>query len=213
MLFGHRPVRSIDLKAAILGYLRYQKQYQLVALEVDWNPGHGYVLADIVAVATSGRLIEVEVKTSMSDLRADLGKHAKHSCLRQTHAEKKPMAADCTSWGASMAPAIKWFVSKKIPARFYYAVPPTISENAHEWIKEMAPYAGLLTTRHHRTSEITVRRVAPRLHEYVLDHADQWELVRCQSATLVRLARRVCKLDQKMEVGANPQLAGDKVDA
>lgn len=178
-------MKSSAIKARVMQWLRYDQQYPLVAMEVQWSPGFRYNLADIIAISKKGKLVEIEVKTSMGDLRGDLHKKEKHECLARTHEAKIPMACDNGVW----------LKSSKVPSRFYYAVPFSIKEQAAAWIAEKVPYAGLISFPFEDAPYPVARLIAPRLHDYILDQVDQWQLVRDQSATLVRLALKLAKAD------------------
>lgn len=63
-------VDSIDIRAAVAMWMRYQKRCPLVCFERDieeWSQG----MPDVLGVTHSRRAIEVEIKVSMSDFRND----------------------------------------------------------------------------------------------------------------------------------------------
>lgn len=172
-----------DLRYAGLSHLRYKMQFPLVAMEVQWGPGIGYVMADIIALSKKGLLYEVEIKTSLGDLYADAGKEAKHSCLLNTFHAKTPRPAS----PEGDLPKAMTFKPRRVPGRFYYLVPHSIFDAARKHIHEAHPYAGLMVY----SRSIQIMRQAPTLHDELLPIEDQWKLVRAQSATLVRLAAKL----------------------
>ena len=169
-------MNSDEIKTAVIGYLRYKLQFPLVALEVEWRPGVRYVLADVIAVDKKGRLVEVEVKTSISDMRADRGKRFKHEALRKTFDAKKPCQCEA---------GVDWKI-ERIPARFWYAVPVEIADAAADFVRENFPYAGLMVAY---PGWVMCRKTAPTLHDHILGPDAQWSLVKAQSASLVRVSR------------------------
>ncbi len=169
-----------DLKYRALQYLRYDKQFPLVAMEIDWSPGVSYVMADIMGISKRGLLYEIEIKVSVSDLYADQGKEFKHDCLRKTYESKSPQLCN---------PGIGFITTTRIPARFYYLVHSTIAPTALKHIRQEVPYAGLIVYG----PGLKVRKVAPTLHNEIVPNEEQWAFVRAQSATLVRLAGRLRK--------------------
>ncbi len=66
-------INADGIKAAVATYFRYTCQHPIIAFEA---PGAGGV-ADVLVVTRSRRLIEIEVKVSLSDLRRDV-KKSKH---------------------------------------------------------------------------------------------------------------------------------------
>lgn len=104
------------MSAAVLAWLRFGRRYEYVAAEV------GRFAAD-AAGANARELVEVEVKTSMGDLRRDFETKAyKHGCYRGEYST--------SGW---------------IPNRFYVAVPAGLKERAMALLAEKAPKYGVLS--------------------------------------------------------------------
>lgn len=108
-------ITSSVLKTAALGWLRYGKRMPVVCTEVGrWN-------ADVIGVSPQ-EAIEVEVKVSKADLRAEFrNKRAKH--FLYANAQEK---------------------SIHVPNRFYILVPAHLGDDALEIVQAEAPKAGLL---------------------------------------------------------------------
>jgi len=67
-------LKSFQLKRIMVKYLRYKCAYPLIALECNSTLGTSYNdngAADILAINKNRHLIEIEVKISLSDLKAD----------------------------------------------------------------------------------------------------------------------------------------------
>jgi len=77
-------MNSLEIKAALLQYYRYDRQYKLVALE-----SYHFHNADVVCVNNRGWIIETEIKISISDMKADLSK-SKHLILRRDYLAAHP---------------------------------------------------------------------------------------------------------------------------
>ena len=61
---------SDTIKACIANYYRYQRQCPIVALEA-WNYRYPNYQPDVLVVDKQNRLIEIEVKVSLTDFKAD----------------------------------------------------------------------------------------------------------------------------------------------
>jgi hypothetical protein len=108
------------LHAEALAWLRYGKRMPIICTEAGkWN-------ADVLGM-NSKICIEVEIKHSISDLRADFRNKAhKHFLYKQATPK------DGSGWSAS------------VPNFFYFLTPAELRDKALEIINEKAPYAGLL---------------------------------------------------------------------
>lgn len=160
-------MNSDTIKACIAAYWRYQRQCPLVAFEassrLDWGFGEQ---ADILAVNKERYLIETEVKVSISDLRKDK-KKPRHRFFRD---------------GGGHYPT----------AYFYFAVPKDIANQVKLLCDNLFPYAGVLGCPN-STNELAVEiyRNAKHLKGNKLSFKHILYMVRAQSATLCRLARKV----------------------
>lgn len=169
-------MNSYEVKKAVVLDFRFKRMYPLVTLEFSWDTDHldAYALADVAAVDDKGRFIEVEVKVSISDLRADLEKKEKHLCLRGSFDLKAPILIPGYREGAGA-----------VPARLYYAVPHDIAQKARKFIADNFPYAGLIEV--HDAAHLGVLRPAPKIHDEILDPRTQQAMVRSLSARYAAL--------------------------
>ena len=138
-----------------------------ICFETCW-PGFSSWTADVLAVDHKGFLTEVEVKVSVSDVRADAKKETKHEWLL-----------------LAMAGAVDGLDPRRPPARIFYAVPFTIEGDAIRTIRELFPYAGILVVK--PDGKVRMRRGATRLHNIVCDPFDQLYLQKASSRTIGRL--------------------------
>jgi hypothetical protein len=107
-----------SLHTAALSWLRYGKRMPVVCTEVGaWN-------ADVIGM-NSAMVIEVEVKKSISDLRADF--------------KNKPQKHYTYSEAENYAKGIYGYV----PNYLYYFVPEELATKAEEIVREKCPKAGV----------------------------------------------------------------------
>jgi len=111
-------LNSDVIKAGMAAHYRYKEQCPLVALEAHcFLETWGGELADLLILTKGRRLIEVEVKCSLADLRQDRFK-SKHRQFRD---------------GYGGTPT----------QRFYFAVPKEIANKAVRVCDQFFPYAGI----------------------------------------------------------------------
>lgn len=101
-------MNSEDLKTEVLAWLRYLRKCEIVCTEA------GRYSADVWGM-TATRLIEVETKVSISDLRADFRKE-KHGLYNRYAAEPQGLGG-C------------------IPNAFYFCLPADLVDKAQEFLK------------------------------------------------------------------------------
>jgi len=115
------------IAAATMGWLRFGKQFHYVAREA------GQFAADVLG--TNGKtVVEVEIKMSMSDFKADWKKN-KH----QHYKERAHVHTHTYPNGEKR----RW--QQHIPNQFYFAVPIGMKKSALEQINENQPEYGLIT--------------------------------------------------------------------
>jgi hypothetical protein len=107
---------SHRIKTAAICWFRFAKRWPYVCTEA------GHYSADVLA-ANLETMVEVEVKISKADLRADFVK-PKHDTYKN----------------AAIAPRSLW-----IPNRFYYAVPEEMTEYTVDFLKDKNPTYGVIT--------------------------------------------------------------------
>ncbi len=168
-----KGITSETIRAAIAAWMRFDRQCPIVSFER--GPVSG--LPDIVAVTSSRLLWEVEIKTSISDLRADFQKD---------------------KWRLRKH-------GYRVPHYFTFAFHPSILAKAEEILKTEMPSAGILTLfdgyRPHPITGLPCVRVVKasrRNKEGVrVSPRDLVEMVRGQSATLISLACKAAKKSHK----------------
>jgi len=115
-------MKSSHVKASVACYFRYKRQFPLISFE---RPIKHFFKPDILIITKSRKIIEIEVKVSLSDLKNDIKKSIWHR--RERLPDLYPM-----------------------PYQFYYAVPEKLKIKALEvingWNKEnkVSGKAGLL---------------------------------------------------------------------
>ena len=109
------------VKAIVLSYMRYDRQCPVVALEAS--------NMDVAAVTKARRLVEIEVKTSISDLRADKRKRKHRFWSKDAY-----------------IPRFRYIPEDSV-SRFYFAVTYDLKDKAVKVCEELYPYAGLLAVK------------------------------------------------------------------
>ncbi len=165
-------MKAITLRAIAASWLRYERRCWLVTfergLEYNNNP-------DVLGVNPSRFLIEVEVKVSISDFRADAKKG---------------------KWSYREAP------SQRQPKFMYYMVPQDLVDKV---TVELKPGFGLLTTsgRHNGHTGLPELKVMVEAKAQAnarrLDIHHIAKLVKHQSATLAHLAAYEGRIAQEKE--------------
>lgn len=121
--------KSFEIKAALFYFFAY-RQYPITATEC------GAFYADFIAVKNK-KLIEVEIKTSIADLKKDFTLKSKHDIYKSFDASK-----DEKVW---------------IPRRFYICVPKTIQKAAETVLKSENQKYGLLIYKNIKETDISDR--------------------------------------------------------
>lgn len=185
---------ALELKAIMARYLRYDRACPILALECPSRLANSYNSggsADLLAVDKFRHLIEIEVKVSISDLRADRKKE-KHEYFRKV-------------MGMPYKNTVKRFgrIFKEEPGiypthLFYFAVPPEIANEARLICDELYPYAGLL--RPQQTvytggiiSNVYIAKRPRAINPDKVTFKQVSLLAKSQSATIVRLLEDLSK--------------------
>lgn len=147
------------LEVAGIRFLLWQKRCVMATMERGYDNGLGK--PDILGLTPRREIIEVEIKVSVSDLRAN---------------SKKAIQ--------------QYFVTfpERGPNYFYYLVPKTLGEKAVE-IAE--PHAGVLVLHHDEGFEWSVLRKPKRIHQRVIGLKRAAELMRNQSSTVLALTDKL----------------------
>lgn len=123
------------IASACMGWLRFGKQFPFVAREA------GMFSSDVLG-ATLSRVVEIEIKVSTADFKADWKKqkHEVYSDLEHVKTRKWPSGLGENSW------------DQTIPNQFYFAVPSHMKEFAIEQVKANKPEYGVLELRDNTTA-------------------------------------------------------------
>jgi len=194
-------INALGIKRLAAHYLRYDLVCPIIGLEVASSLASTYNnggLADILAVSKQGYLIEVEVKISLSDMKADR-KKPKHEYYRKLC--EIPYNNKQRRWGK-----IVEVEPEEYPTHmFYFAIPHRLLNNAKLLCEDMYPYAGLLTdvttvwSNQPSTTKMAVRREAKILNHRKLSLLEATRMAKGQSATIVRLLDQIAKMDNNLD--------------
>jgi len=186
---------SFELKCLVSHYLRYDLVCPVIGLEVSSSLASTYNnggMADLLAVNKNRHLIEVEVKISLADMKADR-KKAKHEYYRKLCG--MPYNNKQRYFGELIE-----IEPEEYPTHyFYFAVPHELLNDAKLLCEDMYPYAGLLTdvttawSDGTSTTGVAVRRGAKILNPRKLTLLEATRLAKGQSATIVRLMNEINK--------------------
>jgi hypothetical protein len=144
-----------------LCWLRFERQFNLICTEDPFRN------ADAIGTDTSQqcrKMIEIETKISIADLRADNNKRVKHERMGKLY-RKEPIL---DLWE-------KETDHTQFPSQFYFLLPRELKEKALEVIGEMYPHAGLMVVNENlfkagfysRGSIVVIKR-APVLHKLLI---------------------------------------------
>jgi len=174
---------SSEMKRIIARYLRFDLGCPILGIEIasslatSYNDGGS---ADVLAVDKKGYLIEVEVKVSIADFKADR-KKGKHEYYRKLCG--LPYKNQRVRFGK-----LEVIEPKNYPTHhFYFAVPNEIANKAKMICDNLYPYAGLLTNHSDWYGNISVKKKPTVLAQNKLTLLQATRLAKGQSATLVRL--------------------------
>jgi len=157
-----------EIKYAVASYFRYERQAALVSTE---RPIYGVTagVPDVLVCMPNRKLVEIEVKVSMSDFRADAKKY-KWKYMKSEWAKNKG------------------------PSQFYYAVPTKLVEKVKA---ELPEGAGLISCRWDGRcvggTAVVVERKAPVLHKTRLDLKSIVRMAKNQTGTLCSMMRLEAK--------------------
>ncbi|MFP3975881.1 MAG: hypothetical protein ACLFVK_06640 [Dehalococcoidia bacterium] len=152
------------IRECVAKYWRFRRQCFLVAFEATDTsfPGLDNRRADILTADDSRRLIEIEVKVSMSDLHRDYNK-----------------------WLHNQA---RWGHPTLTVAYFYFAVPRPIANQVCLVCDQKFPYAGVLGCNGLDEYGVSVYRKPKQLSDKRLSVRKIYQLVKAQSGTICHLA-------------------------
>jgi len=168
---------SSDVRLRVFKYLRYKRQCGIVVFERGlWSSDK----PDILAVTKSDYLIEVEIKVTLADYRADQSKY------------KWRIQERCLPVGGQTR-----------NRRFYYAAPTELAEKI---MPELRPGCGLMAVSDSGYDPVWCRVPAPiNKGAQKLTPAQIAELVRHQTGTLASALTEIESLKKRLaEAKAQP---------
>ena len=162
-------MNSDTIKACVANYYRYQRQCPIVALEA-WNYHYPPNQPDVLVVDVKNRLIEVEVKVSLSDFKAD---------------RKKKI------WQVREMNPNEW------PWQVYFAVPDVLVEKVQPVLPEGCGLLEVSSKWHEmylleRAVKCVVKAPTHKGKAKLSDHYLQ-TIIAAQSATLCRTLARLTR--------------------
>lgn len=173
-------VNSEDLKTLALSWLRFEKQFNLICTEDPFRN------ADAIGTDTSQqcrKMIEIETKISIADLRADLNKRVKHERMGKLFRKEKIHDL----WQEDPEHTL-------FPSQFYFLVLDTLKDKAMDVIKELYPYAGLMHAKvsessdgQYRAGTIVCVKRAPVLHRLLIGKQIKNYFANRQSSEICKL--------------------------
>lgn len=169
-------MNSFTLKAAALRWLRYERGCVIVSMERPPVP-LWFGVPDVIGVTYKRELIEIEVKTSVADFR--------------NNAKKECMLRRAQNIGRQ-------------PNQFYFLVPTKLVEKIRG---ELPEGAGLMSPIEQSEDSmsglplIQVNRAAAKRDTKAMTMNELVNLVKDQSGTMVSMAARIMKAEQKTRDG------------
>ena len=159
-----------ELRAASLEWLRFERRCAIVMHErcLHYHIGR----PDCIGVLPNGRVVEVEIKVTAADFRAN--------CQKEIEKRREANRA-------------------KRPYQFYFAMPQSLADDLASEIPE---HAGLLYLSPHRGRTRGVRELermkpAKRFDQCLtIGHRDWIRLVSLQSNAIVSLAKAVARMEE-----------------
>lgn len=151
-----QPKDGLPLEASALEWLRYHKQCYIVMMERGTIHGR----PDVFGVTEEGYCVEIEVKRTVADFKADSEKRHR----------KEPALHSCNA------------------RQLYYMVHPLIVEKVRPLLPAGCGLMTVKPTRKTLAGMpevILLVRASPRKHARPLNDAEKWKLCRDMSGTLV----------------------------
>ena len=165
------------IKSVVANYWRYKRQCPLVAIETNLKlrPWRGGDRADVLVMTTGKQLVEIEVKTSIEDLKRDANKEIHGDIDKEFN--KYPIHA------------------------FFFALPEEIEKEAKTIIITEFPHAGILSVGRNSKRyypEVKITKLPKKFNNPVLGEGQIRQLMKGMSATLCRLLEENNKLKSEL---------------
>jgi len=188
-----------EIKVKVAQYLRYKKQMPVVAFESVCYGNNGQ--SDILAIDPKRYLTDVEVKLSLTDLRADINK-SKHmyfaiayhglELIRDNIERRK-------TWKRAWYFQERYNLQSGRPCAvnhtkyFFFACPQPILTEATKIIERLYPYAGIYEVKESVNYDGYYVSVVKQAYPFNVDRLSLKRalvLVKGMSATLVRVSAK-----------------------
>lgn len=153
-------------------WLQFEKQCALVLCERTPRWGHGQ--PDVLGVLPSRFILEIEIKRTMSDFRAN---SKKHHMLSRFCGE----------------PEIAERYAKRAPKLFWFLVPRSLVEKVE---KELPDFAGLLTVSENGASLDVVKKAPTNKDSERLSLKECSKLMRCAGNMMIAMMAGICNVRQ-----------------
>lgn len=164
---------SQEIKVAVSHYLRFKRQYEIVATEYRFKVDRKAYYADIIAY-NDNEVIELEVKISKQDLYAE-SKKSKHEYYQRGKA-------------------------KFIPNRFYFVLTLELYSNidVRNYIESLNnKYGIILVAGNYCDRIVEVRKDAKKLHDRKPDKEISKKVIKKLSAENIYLREKLIDLTNK----------------
>ena len=192
-------MKAGEAKVKIAQYLRYKKQFPVVAFEAVCFGKNGQ--SDILSLDTKRYLHDVEIKLSIADLRVEINK-PKHMylyiayygfALVKDNIQKRKMWRKEWFYQERYSGQFNRPIAENHTKYFYFAVPSDILKDAEIVLEKLYPYAGLYEIKNNYLSDGYYISVIKKAHAFDVERLSLKRvttLVKGMSATLVRVSAK-----------------------
>ncbi|BEH84577.1 hypothetical protein [Klebsiella phage phiKp_7-2] len=186
MNIGKQPDPEITESALQRAFIRCMGNSFQIMIPNYYTPDNLGYEADMFCIRKSRYTVEVEVKISIADMRADFRKA--HTVYPKTVEDYKQYWIDDSGRHKPYPVKMKHDcleAGELIANRFYFLVPWTIADKAREILPD---YAGLYVFNQRGT--VQEDKVGPMLHKRKLDPKYDWGIMSNLNARYLRLLNR-----------------------
>jgi hypothetical protein len=187
-------ITSKEIKACLLSYFRFKRNFMYVSTEV------GRYNSDVL-VSDGKQIIEIEIKTDLQDLKREKHKH-KHRIFKEL--KKDFYFKNEVSYNngekqlAKVEKTLKNIITSQsklhIPHKFLFCVPEYLKDKALEEIEIINPKYGLLICDGSMNNDsIKGCKLAKKLHDYPTEQKILNEIIMRMSSQITNLLLKDCK--------------------
>ena len=155
-------ISAFRIKHDVMSYFRFKRQC-ICASECMNN--------DVMIIAKSGLVIEVEVKISKYDLWKGEARKYKHNLYHKFLEEKY------------------LYCKSRMANKFYMCIPTILEEEANKWVEQINPKYGIIRYEPKYYNSITIARTAKLLHKEKYDSLKQSIMMRVCSENIGLIGR------------------------